>query len=134
MSNGITYFVFYSKVLKLRKGKNMLFLLVRWIFFAFALLFVSAVVPGISIAGFAAALWATLVIGLVNIFIKPVLILLTLPINLLTLGLFTFVINALMLLLVAKLVEGFVVMDFWAALWGSILLSILSLFINRLYF
>jgi len=112
----------------------MLFLLVRWIFFAFALLFVSAVVPGISIAGFAAALWATLVIGLVNIFIKPVLILLTLPINLLTLGLFTFVINALMLLLVAKLVEGFVVMDFWAALWGSILLSILSLFINRLYF
>lgn len=112
----------------------MLFLLVRWILFAFALLFVSAVIPGVSIAGFSAALWATLVIGLVNVFIKPLLILLTLPINILTLGLFTFVINALMLLLVAKLVEGFVVNGFWAALLGSLLLSILSLFINRLYF
>lgn len=112
----------------------MLFILVRWILFAFALLFVAWVVPGISLAGFVPALWAALVIGLVNIFIKPILIILTLPINLLTLGLFTFVINALLFWLVSRLVPGFMVSGFLAALLGSVLLSILSLFINRLYF
>ena len=112
----------------------MLFLLIRWMLFALALLFVAWVVPGISLSGFSAALWSAIVIGLVNIFIKPVLILLTLPINILTLGLFTFVINALMLLLVAKLVDGFNVDGFLAALLGSVVLSIISLFINRLYF
>lgn len=111
----------------------MLFLLFRWVLFAGALLFVAWAVPGISLAGFGAALWAAIVIGLVNVFIKPVLILLTLPINLLTLGLFTFIINALLFWLVSKLVPGFIVTDFLAALLGSILLSILSLIINRLF-
>lgn len=112
----------------------MLYMIIRWILFALALAFVAWVIPGVSLVGFTSALWAALVIGLVNIFIKPIFMLLTLPINLLTLGLFTFVINALLFLLVAKLVPGFVVTGFWAALWGSILLSILSLFINGLDF
>lgn len=112
----------------------MLYLLIRWVLFALSLLFVAWVVPGISFSGFIAALWAAIVIGLVNIFIKPILMILTLPINLLTLGLFTFVINALMFLLVAKLVPGFMVEGFLAALLGSIVLSILSMFINRLDF
>ena len=112
----------------------MLFMLIRWVLFASALLFTAWVVPGIILEGFAAAMWAAFVIGLVNIFIRPLLLLLTLPINLLTLGLFTFVINALMCLLVAKLVPGFTVNGFWAAFWGSIVLSILSVFINRLPF
>ncbi len=112
----------------------MLFMLIRWVLFALALLFTAWVVPGISLAGFASALWVALVIGLVNIFIRPILLILTLPINLLTLGLFTFVINALMFLLVAKLVPSFGVDGFWAALLGSIVLSILSIFINQLDF
>ena len=110
----------------------MLFILLRWIFFAFALIFTTKIVPGISITGFSGALWATLVMGLVNVFIRPLLLILTLPINLLTLGLFTFIINALMFLFVSKLVSGFSVEGFGPALLGSIVLSILSLFINRL--
>lgn len=110
----------------------MINMLVRWVLSALALLFVAWIVPGISFSGFMAAFWAALVMGLVNIFIKPILMVLTLPINLLTLGLFTLIINALMFLLVAKLVPGFMVIGFLAALLGSIVLSILSMLINRL--
>lgn len=111
----------------------MIEILIRWVLFALALLFTAWVVPGISLAGFASAMWAALVIGIVNIFIRPILLILTLPINLLTLGLLTFVINALMFWLVSKLVPGFMVSGFLAALVGSIVLSILSVFINRIY-
>lgn len=110
----------------------MLFLLIKWVLFAGALLFTAWIVPGISFTGFASALFAALVMGLVNTFIRPVLLILTLPINLLTLGLLTFVINALMFLLVAKLVPGFNITGFLAALLGSIVLSIISIFINRI--
>lgn len=112
----------------------MLSIIIRWILLALALLFVAWLVPGISFAGFMSALTAAFVMGIVNIFIRPILLILTLPINLLTLGLFTFIINALMFLLVAKLVPGFMVAGFLAALLGSIVLSILSMFINRLDF
>lgn len=110
----------------------MLEMLIQWVLFALALLFTAWIVPGISLAGFAAAMWAAVVIGLVNIFIRPILLILTLPINILTLGLFTFVINALMLWLVSKLVPGFSIDGFLSALFGSIIISILSIFINRL--
>lgn len=112
----------------------MLYLIVRWILFALALLFVAWIVPGIAIAGFKAALLVALVMGLINIFIKPILIILTLPINILTLGLFTFIINALLFLFISHVVPGFVVTGFLTALLGSILLSIISMFINRLEF
>lgn len=110
----------------------MLEMLIQWVLFALALLFTAWIVPGISLAGFAAAMWAAVVIGLVNIFIRPILLILTLPINILTLGLFTFVINALMLWLVSKLVPGFSIDGFLSALLGSIIISVLSIFINRL--
>lgn len=112
----------------------MLFMLVRWVLFAVAVVVTAGVIPGITVVSFGAAMWAAVVIGLVNIFIRPVLILLTLPINILTLGFFTFIINALMLLLVSKLVPGFVVSSFVPALLGSILLSIFSIFINKIFF
>lgn len=112
----------------------MLGILFRWVLFAFALMFVAWVVPGISVTGFMPALWAALFIGIINIFIKPVLILLTLPINLLTLGLFTFIINALLFWFVSSVVPGFMVAGFVAALLGSILLSLISLLINKLDF
>lgn len=109
-------------------------MLVRWVLFALALLFTGWLVPGITFAGFNSALLAALVMGLVNIFIRPLFLLLTLPLNFLTLGLFTFVINALMFLLVAKMVPGFDVNGFWTALLGSIVMSVLSFFISGIEF
>lgn len=110
----------------------MIKLIIRWVLFALALLFTAWLIPGISFADFQTALLAALVMGLVNVFIRPIMLIFTLPLNILTLGLLTFVINALMFLLVAKLVVGFIVTGFFAALLGSIVLSIISIFINRL--
>lgn len=110
----------------------MIRLLIRWVLFALALLFTAWIVPGISFANFQTALLAAFVMGLVNIFIRPIILVFTLPLNLLTLGLFTFVINALMFLLVAKIVAGLVITGFLAALLGSIVLSVISLFINKI--
>lgn len=106
-------------------------MLIQWVLFALALLFVAWVVPGISLAGFMPALGAVLVMAIINIFIRPLLIFLTIPINILTLGLFTFIINALLFIFVSHIVAGFVVSGFLAALLGSILLSVLGLFIHR---
>lgn len=105
-------------------------LILRWVFFALALLFVAWIVPGISIQGFFTALVAALVIGIVNAVVRPIISFFTLPINVLTLGLFSFVINALMLMLAAFIVPGFTVAGFGAALLGSLLLTILSVIIN----
>ena len=91
-----------------------------------ALLLVAYVVPGIIVDGFFTAFIVAILLGLLNIFIKPLLLILTLPITLLTLGLFAFVINALLFWFVASFVEGFSVAGFWVALLGTILYSIAS--------
>ncbi|MDD3014139.1 MAG: phage holin family protein [Candidatus Gastranaerophilales bacterium] len=104
--------------------------IVRLILLALSLLLVAWIVPGIRMSGFTAAIIAAFVIGIVNVLIRPVLLFITLPINILTLGLFTFIVNALLLWLVGAVVPGFQVMGFIPALLGSILLSILSVLIN----
>ena len=104
--------------------------IIRWIALALTLLFVAWILPGIALDGFFPALWATMILGIVNIFIKPVLLLLTIPINILTLGLFTLIINALLFWFVGSIVNGFEVSGFFAALLGSLLYSIISTFIN----
>ena len=86
--------------------------------------------PGVTLSGFGAALLAALVLGLLNVFIKPILLLLTLPINILTLGLFTLVINALVIMVVSAIVPGFHVSGFWYALLFSVVLSIVLWLIN----
>ncbi len=106
--------------------------LLHWILTAVILLIVDAIMPGISISSFGTALIAALVMGLVNFFIRPVLALLTLPINLLTLGLFSFVINALLFWLVAALVPGFEVSNFISALGGSLLLALMTMLLGWL--
>lgn len=88
--------------------------------------------PGADVDGFVTALIVAVVLGLVNIFIKPILLVLTLPITLVTLGLFTLVINALMVLLVDYLVPGFNVTSFWWALAFAFVLSIINWFLNTL--
>lgn len=95
------------------------------------LLLVASLVPGIEVDGFYTALIAAIVIGLLNLFVKPILVLLTLPITVLTLGLFLFVINAFLFWFAASFIEGFAVDGFLAALVGSLIVTIVSTFANR---
>lgn len=108
----------------------MLAFLLHLVLTAGALLIVARVVGGVYVSGFGAALFGALVLGIVNAIVRPVMIVLTLPITLLTLGLFLFVINALMLWLVAALVPGIRISGFGAALLGSLLLTVLNLLID----
>jgi putative membrane protein len=105
----------------------MLLLLLRWVINALALLAVAYLYTGVKVDSFTAAMIAALVLGLVNAILRPILVILTLPVTILTLGLFVFVINALMFWLVAEMVSGFHVAGFWAAMIGSILFSIITL-------
>ncbi len=105
-------------------------LLAKWLLSASALLALTYLYSGVELHGFGAALLAALVIGLFNIFLRPVLVLLTLPVTLVTLGLFLFVINALLFWTTAGLLDGFHVRDFTAALLGSLLYSVFNLVID----
>ncbi len=112
----------------------MLSLLARWVLNAAALLLVAYLYPGVQVQDFLAALVAALVLGLVNAVVRPLLVILTLPVTLLTLGLFLFVFNALLFWLAAELVPGFTVSGFGAALIGSILYSLITLVTSWLLF
>ena len=107
-------------------------LLLIWLLNACALLAVAYLVPSIEAAAFGSALLAALVLGLVNTVLRPLLILLTLPATLLTLGLFLFVLNGLMFWLAGSMLEGFVVSGFWPAVFGAIIYSILSSILSSL--
>jgi len=101
-------------------------LLLVWLINAVALVAVAYLLPGIEVSNFVTALIAALVLGLVNAVIRPILILLTLPVTLLTLGLFIFVINGLMFWLVGSFITGFVVSGLWWGIAGAVVYSILS--------
>jgi putative membrane protein len=110
----------------------MLRLLLRWLLSALALIGITYLVPGIHVSGFLTALVAALVIGIVNALVRPLLIRLTLPVTVVTLGLFLLVINAVLFGLAALLVPGFTVDGVAAALFGSVLYWLASLVINAL--
>ena len=99
---------------------------IRWLVSAFAVLITSYLLPGVRVSGFFAALMTALVLGLINAVIKPILLLLTLPLNILTLGLFTLVINALLIMLTSAIVPGFAVAGFWWALLFSLVLAVIN--------
>ncbi len=101
-------------------------LVVRWLILTAAIMVTSYFMEGIHVSGFFSALLAAAILGVLNVFFRPILILLTLPISILTLGLFTFIINALLLMMVSGVISGFVVEGFWSALFGSLLISIVS--------
>ncbi len=109
-------------------------LIARWIVNAAALLAVAYIYPGVHVESFFAAAVAALALGLVNAIVRPILVILTLPVTLLTLGLFIFVINALLFWLVAEIVQGFAVTGFIGALVGSILYSLITLVTSWLLF
>lgn len=98
-----------------------------------ALLIADYLIPGFQIRGILPALLAALALGLVNTFIRPVLLLLTLPITLFTLGFFIFVVNAFAFLIASWLVPGFTVYSFWGAFWGAIVTSLISWILNGIF-
>lgn len=122
-------FVFWRCKIK-QKGRYFMVLLVRWILFTLAIMFVAWLVPGINVENFQSAMLVTVIIALINIFIRPLIVFITLPINILTLGVFTLVINALLLMLAGYLAPGFYVDGFLSAFLGSIVLAFLGLIIN----
>ncbi|MBT4277750.1 phage holin family protein [Candidatus Falkowbacteria bacterium] len=107
-------------------------IILNWLIMALSILIAAYIVPGVTISGIWAALWLAIFLALVNVILKPLLILITLPINILTLGLFTFVINALLILLSSTVIKGFEVSGFLAAILFSILLSIISYILGAL--
>jgi putative membrane protein len=112
-------------------GEAMKFLL-RVVFNTVAVLLAASIVPGIAVASPASALLAGIVLGVVNAIIRPVLIVLTLPFTILTLGIFIFIVNAICLALVAWLVPGFSISGFFAALVGAIFISLVSWVLSAL--
>ena len=106
--------------------------LLTWLLAASALLLVAYLYPGVQVQSFTTALIAAFVIGLFNMVLRPILVLLTLPVTVITLGLFLFVINALLFWLVAEIVKGFTVHGFLAALVGSLLYSLITLAVSWL--
>ncbi len=107
-------------------------LIVKWLIMTASVMIAAYVIPGVTVSSFFSALLVALFLGVVNLLLKPFLILITLPINILTLGLFTFVINGLIILLASSVVKGFHVSGFWVAVLFSIVLSIIHFLMNLL--
>lgn len=107
-------------------------LILKWLLSAAALLAVAYIYGGVAVASFGSAMLAALVIGLLNMLVRPVLVVLTIPVTLITLGLFLFVINELMFWAASGVLSGFHVNGFWAALLGSLIYSALGVLIDRL--
>lgn len=110
-------------------------ILIKWIINSLAMLIVTYTVRGIEVAGSMTAIVAAFILGVINAFLRPLIILITLPVNIFTLGIFTFFINGFLFYMVSKIVKGFVITGFWPAFFGSLLFSaisfLLSLSINR---
>jgi putative membrane protein len=104
--------------------------LLRWLVLTAAVLAASWLLDGIRVTGLLPAVLAAALLGILNAFLRPLLILVTLPVNILTLGLFTFLINALMLKIVSELVTGFSVHGFWTAVIGALIIGAVSWILN----
>ncbi len=107
-------------------------LMFLWIAYALIITLIAWIIPGIKVENFPSAMLVCVIIGLINVFIKPFLQVITLPINLISFGLFSFVLNALLFLLAGKIAPGFEVSGFMSALIGSMLLSIFAYGLNKI--
>ena len=105
-------------------------LFIRWLILTAAIMFASYILDGIHVSGFFSAFFAAAILGILNAFFRPILLILTLPINILSLGLFTFVINALLLKMASGVISGFDVRGFWTAVIGSLIISVVSWFLS----
>lgn len=107
-------------------------ILVNWLISALAIIAAAYLLPGVHVQSFLAALVAALALGIINAILKPILVILTLPLNIVTFGLFTLVINAVLIMLASTFVAGFVVDSFWWALLFGLVLSLINSFLHRL--
>lgn len=107
-------------------------LILKWVLFALVIMLIAWVIPGISITGFISALIVVLVMSIVNLFVRPLINLISLPLNVLTFGLFSLVINTLLFLLIAKFSPGFQIEGFWSGFFGALLLAVLSPLIDKI--
>lgn len=107
-------------------------LLIRWLINAIALLGIAYYLPGVLVEGYYAAFITALVLGLVNAVIRPIILFFTLPLNLLTLGLFTLVINGFLFWFVSTVVDGFAVSGFMPAFWGALIMTLVSWVVSTL--
>ena len=98
----------------------------RWLILTFSIIATSYLIDGIQVSGFLSAFSAAAILGILNAFFRPILLILTLPVNILSLGLFTFVVNAIVLMMVSGVISGFKVYGFWSAVFGSLLISLVS--------
>ena len=105
-------------------------ILIRWLALTLAILAAAYLIDGIRVSGFFSAFFAAAILGILNALLRPILLILTLPINLLTFGLFTFVINALMLMMASGVIGGLQVSGFGSAVGGALLISIVSWLLN----
>lgn len=101
-------------------------LFIRWLILTVAIVICAYLIEGIHVSGFFSALVAAAFLGILNALLRPLLLIVTLPINILTLGLFTFVINAILLLMVSGVVTGLEIRSFWSALGGALIIAIIS--------
>ncbi len=107
-------------------------LILKWIIFALLIMLIAWVIPGINITGFASALIVVLVMSIVNLFVRPLINLISLPLNVLTFGLFSLVINTLLFLLIAKFSPGFQIEGFWSGFFGALILSVATPLIDKI--
>ncbi|HON22470.1 MAG TPA: phage holin family protein [Syntrophales bacterium] len=107
-------------------------LIVRWLIMTIAILAAAYFIEGIYVRGFGSAFLAAAFLGLLNTLFRPLLIILTLPINILTLGIFTFVINALLLKMTAAVIPGFAIQGFWPAIFGALVISVVNWLLHLL--
>ena len=107
-------------------------ILIRWLILTVAILSAAYLLDGMEVRGFTSAFFAAAVLGILNAVLRPVLIILTLPLNILSLGLFTFVINAFLLKMASGVIPGFEVHGFWPALFGSLIISLVSWLLSSL--
>ena len=112
----------------------MLIVIAKWLIGALSIIIVAEVLEAVSVSGPYIALIAALIWGFVNIFIKPIIIFITLPLNILTFGLFTFIINGLLLLFLASFVDGLDVSGFWWAVLAAAMVALLNWFGNRIVY
>ncbi len=113
-------------------GGGRMSFITRWLLNAVAIGITAYLIPGMDVNGFWALLWAGLILGLLNAIIKPILFVLTLPITVLTLGIFALVLNGIMLYITAWIVGGFSIASFWTAVLGSIVISIISSILSKI--
>ncbi|MCD6262176.1 MAG: phage holin family protein [Deltaproteobacteria bacterium] len=109
-----------------------MYFLIKWLVLTMAVMIASYLVEGIHVSGFFSAFFTAAVLGMLNVFFRPVLLILTLPLNILSFGLFTFVINAIMLMMASGIIPGFQIQGFWSAVVGSFIISAVNWIITFL--